>query len=359
MRTRDTRRGDDCHKEGAPVGFRFPRGLSHVRQAFQNQPYSKAKTDAESANPTPAPDPTQDRPSLAITGDSSEGRDAVPEFAGDSPVSHNAELSAMSDALQHQQLQYASIVATDTLDLLFVANYLRTSVPDTRLILMDSDVLQTLPSADTSLQGSLVVGLYPIYGESQRWIGRPPRVFSSQFEEGVYGATVALALQRSDLQGTAAQGSSPNLAELRGDVVAREKDSQGRDQSVFWISAIGKDALWPIALRFHADNLLRPGAKALQQFLPTYAPRYWMTLAMALLVAIVALFVAFHVAQKHKDKPYQWCADFCLHPHRATCRGEPIIFRELCLPSAVCGCRSRAARLDSLWTIRRMVSGAA
>ena len=248
-------RKDDCHKEGGPVGFRFPRGLSHVRQAFQNQPSSNRKTNSD---PDAAPDPSLERPSLAITGDSSDGRDQIPEFAGDSPVSHNAELSAMSDALQHQQLQYAAVIATDTLDVLFVANYLRTSVPDTRLILMDSDVLQTVPSTDTSLQGSLVVGLYPIYAESQRWIGRQPRVFSSQFEEGVYGATVALA----------AQGSSVNLAELRGDVIAREQDSQGRDQSVFWISAIGKDALWPIALRYHVDPLLRPGAEALQQFVP-------------------------------------------------------------------------------------------
>ncbi len=327
---------DDCHKEGAPVGFRFPRGLSHVRQAFQNQPSSKGKT--EGADPDAAPDasldPTQDRPSLAITGDSSDGRDQIPEFAGDSPVSHNAELNAMSDALQHQQLQYAAVIATDTLDVLFVANYLRTSVPDTRLILMDADVLQTVPSTDTSLQGSLVVGLYPIYGESQRWIGRQPRVFSSQFEEGVYGATVALA----------AQGSNVNLAELRGDVIAREKDSQGRDQSVFWISAIGKDALWPIALRFHADGLLGPGAEALQQFVPTFAPRYWMTLQMALLVGVIALFVAFHVAQKHKDKPYQWCADFCLHPARGNLPGRTFYLSGIVLSTcslwlSVTGCQ--------------------
>jgi hypothetical protein len=307
-------RRDDCHKEGGPVGFRFPRGLSHVRQAFQNQPSSSRKMSTEDAEDSIL-DPTQDRPTLTIAGDSSEGRDQIPEFAADTPVSHNAELSAMSDALQHEQLQYASVVATDTLDLLFVANYLRTTVPDTRLVLMDSDVLQIVPSTDISLQGSLVIGLYPIYAESQHWIGRQPRVFSSQFEEGVYGATVALASQAS-------QATNVNLAELRGDVIAREKDAEGRDQSVFWISAIGKDALWPIALRFHADGLLRPGAEALQQFVPTFAPRYWITLAMALLVAIVALFVAYFVAQKGGETPYQWCADFTLHSSRGNLPGR-------------------------------------
>jgi hypothetical protein len=301
---------DDCHKNDGPVGFRFPRGLSHVRQAFQNQPASSRKTNPADESLDLTGD--QDRPSLSITGDSSDGRDQIPEFAADTPVSHNAELNAMSDAMQHQQSQYASVVATDTLDLLFVANYLRTSVPDTRLVLMDSDVLETVPSSDGSLQGSLVIGLYPIYAESQRWIGRQPRVFSSQFEEGVYGATVALA----------ALGTNVNLAELRGDVIAAKKDDRHRDQSVFWVSAIGKDALWPIALRFHADGLLRTGAKVLQEFIPTFAPRYWVTLTMALLVAIVALFVAFRTAQKGEATPHQWCADFSLHFSRGNLPGR-------------------------------------
>jgi hypothetical protein len=304
------------------IAFRFPRGLSHVRQAYQKDP---------TLSQNPNPDLAQDRRGLAISGDSQDGRDQIPEFAPDSPVSHDAQLGAMSDALQHEQLQYAAVVATDTLDLLFVANYLRTSVPDTRLVLLDTDLLATIASPDGSLQGSLVVSNYPIYAESQRWIGRQARVFSSQFEEGVYGATAALA------------GTS-QFPRLRGDVIAKEPDAEGKDQAVFWISAIGRDALWPIALRFHSDALLLPGAERLQSFAAIYAPRYWLTLAVLLTVVVIGGFAAFATAQKGGASPYQWCADFSLDRSRGNLAGRAFYLSGITLATSsiwlsVTGCQ--------------------
>ncbi len=69
-----------------------------------------------------------------------------------------------------------------------------------------------------------------------------------------------------------------------------------------------------------------------------------MTLAMALLVAVIALFVAFQVAQQHKDKPYQWCADFCLHPARGNLPGRAyylsgIVLATCSLWLSVTGCQ--------------------
>ncbi len=133
-------------------------------------------------------------------------------------ASHGAELGVMSDALQRGQLQYAAVVATDTLDLLFVASYLRTAAPDLRLIFFDADLLQTIPSLDVSLQGSLVVGPYPIYGESQSWIGRDrARVFSSQFEESIYGATAALVA-------VSCGKKLQEISGLRGDLMGHAPD---------------------------------------------------------------------------------------------------------------------------------------
>ena len=290
------------------IEFRFPRGLSHVRQAYQKDP---------TLSQTTSPDLTQDRRGLAISGDPQDGRDQIPEFAPDSPVSHDAELGAMSEALQHDQVPYAAVVATDPLDILFVANYLRASVPDTRLVLLDSDLLQTIPSTDGSLQGSLVVGTYPIYEETQSWIGRQARVFSSQFEEGVYGATAALA------------GTDPaKLPRLRGDLT----DDQG--QAVFWISAIGRDALWPIALRFHSDDFMLSGADRLRSFTATFPPRYWLTLAVVLTVGVFGWFTAIVRAQTGGASPYQWCADFSLHSSRENLAGRAYYLSGIAL--AIC-----------------------
>lgn len=306
------RRRLDSGKVEQGMAFRFPRGLSHVRQAYQKSPGLNQN-----------PDLAQDRRGLALSSDSEDGRDQVPEFANDSPVSHDAELSAIADSLQHEQLQYSAVVATDMLDLLFVANYLRTSVPDTRLVLLDADLLQTLPSTDGSLQGSIVVGTYPIYAESQQWINRQARVFSSQFEEGVYSAAAALASTGHD-----------NLAPLRGDLMAAQKGDDQKDQAVFWISAIGKDALWPVALRFHPDVLMPPGAETLRRFLPASAPRYWLTLAVALTMVVIAWFAAFVTAQKGGDSPYQWCADLSLHSSRGNLAGRAYYISGLTLAIA-------------------------
>ena len=255
-----------------------------------------------------SPDATQDRLNLSLNGDPEASRDQIPEFATDSPASHGAQLGVMSDALQRGQLQYAAIVATDTLDVLFVASYLRAAAPDLRLVLLDADLLETIPSTDASLQGSLVIGPYPIYGESQSWMGRDKaRVFSSQFEEGVYGASAALLAGRSG-------ASHLPLSQLRGDM----SQTVGKipDEAVFWISAIGKDALWPIALGFRPDAQMLPGAEILAPFRPTPPPRYWLTLAVGLLIGVVGLFVAYFSAWFRGESPRQWCADFSLHPTR-------------------------------------------
>jgi hypothetical protein len=290
--------------------FRFPRGLSHVREAYQKDP---------SLNQSQTSELMTDRRGLALSGDTQDSRDEAPEFAPDSPVSHDAQLSAMSDALQHEQLQYAAVAATDILDLLFVANYLRTSVPDLRLVLLDADVLQTIPTGDGSLQGSLVIGTYPIYTESQAWMGREARVFSSQFEEAVYSATAALSFGAMSAQQL---DKLPEFTTLRGDVIARDKDAQGHDQAVFWISAIGRDALWPVALRFRSDILMLGGADPLERFTPTSAPRYWLTLFVALLLVIFAWFTAFFTARSGGESPAQWCADLSLDSTRGNLAGR-------------------------------------
>lgn len=321
------RKQPDPRHETAPgeeraILFRFPRGLSHVREAYQKDP---------SLNQNQTQEVMTDRRGLALSGDTRDGHDEVPEFAPDSPVSHDAQLSAMSDALQHEQFQYAAVAATDVLDLLFVANYLRTSVPDLRLVLLDADVLQTIPTGDGSLQGSLVIGTYPIYAESQAWIGRQARVFSSQFEEGVYGATAALAYSAMTPDELA---KLPKLSGLRGDVVAPNKDLDGKDQAVFWISAIGRDALWPIAMRFKPDMLMLTGADTLAHFTPTSAPRYWLTLFVALIVVIIGWFAAFTTAHSGAESPYQWCADFSLHSSRGNLAGRAYYLSGLSL--AIC-----------------------
>ncbi len=298
------------------INYSFPPGLSYIRKA-----YGKTRTGE-------APDSSEvsalSRPSLQLDLSASEqGQDQQPEFSSATPVSHDAELAAATESLQHDHIQYAGVVATDPLDTLFVASYLRSTVPDTRLVFMDSDVVDALPGNDISLEGSLLVSSYPVFFEAQGWYKekRPQArsIFSSQFEEGVYNATRALFHEQDSKLFDPEREHPEHSSLLRRPI----------EPTRLWLSIIGRDGLWPVSVQ--EDYAGEADAHGFGWFWP---PRIWFALAFASLLGLGFFFVIF--TWRPGEQPDQWCADFSLHHSRGNLAARGAYITGICVSAIGC-----------------------
>jgi hypothetical protein len=296
----------DFRKTPTFVEFSFPPGLSYVRRAYGHGSAMK-QPEVDLTSP--------DRQSLSLDlGAGEQGRDQPPEFNSTTPVSHDGVLGAISEALAHDRIRYSGVVATDALDSLFVTSYLRSAVPDMRLVILDADVLYALPGNDVSLQGSLLVSSYPVFVEGQGWYNtnHPERrlIFSSQYEEGIYNATRAML----------ADNPHPDYLE----------------PTRLWISVIGRDGLWPVSVDQTKPSLT---------FGWSWPPRVWVAMVAVIAFALLAFAAAIYMAQKGGPVPEAWCADFSLDPIRGNTAGRAAYMTGMCLACSALWLSATAGQL--------------
>ncbi|HEV2202854.1 MAG TPA: hypothetical protein VGR73_23800 [Bryobacteraceae bacterium] len=211
---------------GADQEYRFPRGIAYLRNAYQEDPGLVNLSIQQSGT---------SRHTLQLNlKNQQDGHDSIQEFADQSPVESESQLQWIADSLRHQRLQQAEIAATDTLDALFIARYLRTAAPDTRLVFFDADLLAARYSDYPPLNGTLEVTTYPLFPGQLRWLTRAPeskprRAFGSQFEEGIFhatNATIRAPALAEDFRLSADRAADPPL----------------------WLTVIGNDGMWPLAI---------------------------------------------------------------------------------------------------------------
>jgi hypothetical protein len=206
---------DDDHLFKLP----YPRNIARLRNIFQDGPLLPDTGKGEQ--------PPQDPNRLNLR----DSFDADNEFvAPDSPPAFSARLSPASDQgslltlaseLNRRQARYVGVTATDVLDVVFVTSFLKRAQADLRLFTLDSDILFLRESETTSLTGLLSVSTYPLLGR-----GVP---FESRYSEGVYNA-VGWFL-----------GKSPTD-------YSRPFDPRGKERPPLWLTVLGRDGNYPIAL---------------------------------------------------------------------------------------------------------------
>jgi hypothetical protein len=93
----------------------------------------------------------------------SGGEDGVPAFSKDElPLSQEAELLSVAEAIRRERIKLAGVAASDVFDALFVLRFLHEFCPDTRLFILDSDLMLVRAVDNLSLQGTLAVTDYPL-----------------------------------------------------------------------------------------------------------------------------------------------------------------------------------------------------
>ena len=199
----------------------FPSHISELRTAAEKEKASQAK-----ATPGTAPAPIPGNPKALELDLTNPGQpaDLVPTFDPLTVLGNQLVLENLLHAISREGIRYVGILATDVKDKLFLAEQVRSRVPDAILFTLDNDLLYGHPQYSQTLDGMLVLSSAPLLAEGAPWqpaslspvAGRMRRQLSSGFQQGIYEA----------------------VRYLLGEKVVNPRA---------WIMAVGNGSLWPVA----------------------------------------------------------------------------------------------------------------
>jgi hypothetical protein len=224
--------------------LRYPREISRLRNAYQEETAPATKGGQERAEPAS----TARRFTLKDAGSEAGAdweKDAVPAFSHlQSPASQEAVMSGIASTVRRERADFVGIVATDVLDALFLSRYLRAQCPDTRLFTPDADVLFSTHADGDSLDGLLAITTYPLFSRNQHWTAGPHtedrRIqFASRYAQGTYNACRHLL----HLQDPAKQR-----------LVEYTRPGENQTRPPLWLTVMGRDGYWPLALLDEGDR---------------------------------------------------------------------------------------------------------
>jgi hypothetical protein len=110
---------------------------------------------------------------------------------GQTPLVQEAYLLELVAALQELHARYIVLRSSNTLDQLFLANFLRRSYPDGRIVILTSDLMFIRERGSTGLSGTMTLSNYPLFPLERDWtehqsLPSADRTFSSDTSEATY-----------------------------------------------------------------------------------------------------------------------------------------------------------------------------
>jgi len=320
-------------KSNRPSGFQllyFPREISLLRNTYQDS--GTTGVSGEAASPTPY---------LHLSTRDPSGGDTITRYSKEiSPASQEAQLMSIAHALGQERIQFVHITASNILDELFLAQFLHRSNPDVRIV-HQSDLLFERAGDNAPFIGSLSVTPYPL-----AWPGHSPkntamRAFSDSESIGYYNAASYMLWQlQSGGKTDPQQKSSPVLYNYG------PRDSSGCAHPSLWLTAVGTDAYYPVAILSDESGLASLPQPARPRLpILVYPSHFWQSLCVLIcvicLVHIISLVAARYSSprtcdldlrendQAHRRALYVLCGGVVLYLLAAT-TGIPLLrFNEL------------------------------
>ena len=232
--------------------IKFPRELSRLRNAADNH-FGAAPTA-----PGQTAIVTTDELSWNWKDAAKDG-DSVPAFATQQgPLSQQAVLLSIGDAIRQQNIKYVGITATDVFDILFLSKFLKISAPNTRIFVFDADLLMVKASSEgRELDGTLAITTYPLLARNRDWTapdGFEASVsdFPSALAEGIYNA-VLLQLDA----GRPRNSAGPLLREYINPLIDLPPGAS-QDRPPLWLTMVGRTGFWPIRVEKNASTRMQP-----------------------------------------------------------------------------------------------------
>ena len=222
----------------------FPREIAQLRNA-----YPDPTTVGADGKTIPVP---QQGLTLTLKGSPSSQDDVPPFSAGQLPLSQEAVLLNIASTLRREQIRMVGILATDIFDTLFLSRFLRSACPDIRIFVIQSDLLMARATEEIPLEGAMAVTTYPLIGRNQYWSSaladsrRHRNLLASSPTESTYNATLVLLHEITGVSDSPLDYSSPL--------------HPGTTQPPLWLTVIGHNGYWPLALLDEPESADHPSA---------------------------------------------------------------------------------------------------
>ena len=216
---------------GLPVIIRFPREISLLRNAHADG------DDQQDGHAKSVPSPF-----LHLSLKDPGANDTVPQFSEHMPLSQEAQLMAIGRQLQRNHTEFIVINASNVLDQIFLAQFLRRSCPDARLVLLGGDLLYEREAQNTPFIGTVTFspyGLMSLTGSGrQGGTPGPVRAFADSVTEAYFNAA-----SFTFWNGKADKETSLHLANYFNPL----QTASSRHASL-WATTIGTDGYYPLGI---------------------------------------------------------------------------------------------------------------
>lgn len=240
---------------GSTEIIRFPREISLLRNA-------QSVTDQGGES---GPGGSPPSPYLHLSLKDSNTTDGVPQFSRETtPLSQEAQLMAIAHQLQRDRIEYIGISATNTLDEIFLMQFLHRARPDARLFSVGGDLLR-----DREIDNVPFVGTISINPSSMISLGKSQltHVFPDTASVSDYNAASYTFWNLSESQEK--RPAQPSLV-YYSNIFEPLPDPKSTAPPppmypALWVTAIGTDGNYPLAI-------LSPCASDSPQLLPVFNP---------------------------------------------------------------------------------------
>jgi len=262
MRCQD---GDVGQPEPSPIYLYYPRDIASLRSAYEQQSIFAAGKQPASG------------PSTSLRGDLSESasseHDTVRTYGGQlTPLAQEATLFGIANILDSKHVEFILLRSSNSLDQLFLSEFLRRSYPNGRVVIDGADLLFRRGIQGASLRGVMLLSPYPLLSWTQDAIpaihgqhSSSYRVFAQDSSEGIYIAAREL-LDPNPGEGNRAGISDyapPRSAQSGSGKLAADR------RPATWVSVVGHRQFWPIAVLNEQTEVDSNADPAHQQFGPS------------------------------------------------------------------------------------------
>lgn len=283
----------------------YPRDIATLRSAYEKQSIFSA--GKQESNPN--------APSTSLHANLSESphneHDAVRTYARQlTPLDQEAELFAIANVLDDKYIEFVIIRSSNTLDQLFLSEFLRRSYPNGRVVIDGSDLLLRKGMEGASLRGVLMLSTYPLMSWNRD--AEPTfraeqtgsyRVFAEDIVEGLYIAARNLFLPSGSQEVPISDYAPPRwAARATGDATRKEQFGDEKRPAT-WLSVVGHRQFWPVAVLNSnteprapstTSSILSPMDKA-EEYVPNVPKRVQLPAEMAGLLAFCLILGLWHL----------------------------------------------------------------
>jgi hypothetical protein len=230
-------------QEGTPLYLYYPRDIASLRSAYEQQSiFSAGRAQAGGSSTSLKTD---------LSEPTSSEHDTVRTYAGQlTPQAQEAELFGIANILDSKHIEFVIVRSTNTLDQLFISEFLRRSYPSGRVVLDGSDLMFRRGMQGASLRGVVLLTPYPLLSWTQDSLptiegGPSPshRVFDQDSSEGTYIAARQLL---KEVKGAAPSVSISDYAPPPLGTDSYAAPASRRPPT--WITVVGHRQFWPLAI---------------------------------------------------------------------------------------------------------------